>query len=143
METLGLLEDAEIDVMVEKHGLPLMMGELLKKEWKAEPEDVKRKEMEKEQNRGKAEEEEWNRKAAEGERKSRREAEHAERKHRKVKQKSVFLLVIHTREPQKRWSEYFHAAQDTDIVRVNSSLAQAKRLSVVQCIMSRRRSMMT
>ena len=32
LETLELLEDAEINVMVEKHGLPLMTGKLLKKE---------------------------------------------------------------------------------------------------------------
>ena len=32
LETLVLLEDAEIDVMVKEHGLPLMTGKLLKKE---------------------------------------------------------------------------------------------------------------
>ena len=150
LETLEILEGAEIDVMVEKHGLPLMTGKLLKKElpslkpelrqkrkeveeeqtrMKAEPEEVKRKEVEQEQNRGKkAVEEERKRKAAEGERKIRGEAEHAERKRRKVKQKSVFL-VIHSGEPQERWSD-FHATQDTQIVGAYSSLAQAKRCAM-------------
>ena len=150
LETLEILEGAEIDVMVEKHGLPLMTGKLLKKElpslkpelrqkrkeveeeqtrMKAEPEEVKRKEVEQEQNRGKkAVEEERKRKAAEGERTIRGEAEHAERKRRKVKQKSVFL-VIHSGEPQERWSD-FHATQDTQIVGAYSSLAQAKRCAM-------------
>ena len=149
LETLEILEGAEIDVMVEKHGLPLMTGKLLKKKlpslkpelgqklkeveeeqtrMKAEPEEVKRKEVEQEQNRGKAGEEERKRKAAERERKSRGEAEHAERKRRKVKQKSVFL-VIHSGEPQERWSD-FHATQDTQIVGAYSSLAQAKRCAM-------------
>ena len=147
LETLEILEGAEIDVMVEKHGLPLMTGKLLKKKlpslkpelgqklkeveeeqtrMKAEPEEVKRKEVEQEQNRGKAGEEERKRKAAEGERTIRGEAEHAERKRRKVKQKSVFL-VIHSGEPHKCWSDYFfHATEDTQIVGAYSSLAQAK-----------------
>ena len=151
LETLEILEGAEIDVMVEKHGLPLMTGKLLKKElpslkpelgqkrkeveeeqtrMKAEPEEVKRKEVEQEQNRGKAGEEERKRKEAEGERKSRGEAEHAVRKRRKVKQKSVFL-VIHNGEPQKRWSlSNFHAKLDTQIVGAYSSLAQAKRCAM-------------
>lgn len=151
LETLEILEGAEIDVMVEKHGLPLMTGKLLKKElpslkpelgqkrkeveeeqtrMKAEPEEEKRKEVEHEQNRGKAGEEERKRKAAEGEQKIRGEAEHAERKRRKVKQKSVFL-VIHSGEPQKRWSlSNFHATLDTQIVGAYSSLAQAKRCAM-------------
>ena len=152
LETLEILEGAEIDVMVEKHGLPLMTGKLLKKKlpslkpelgqklkeveeeqtrMKAEPEEVKRKEVEQEQNRGKkAVEEERKRKAAEGERKIRGEAEHAERKRRKVKQKSVFL-VIHSGEPHKCWSDYFfHATEDTQIVGAYSSLAQAKRCAM-------------
>ena len=151
LETLEILEGAEIDVMVEKHGLPLMTGKLLKKKlpslkpelgqklkeveeeqtrMKAEPEEVKRKEVEQEQNRGKkAVEEERKRKAAEGERKIRGEAEHAERKRRKVKQKSVFL-VIHSGEPQKCWSDVFHATEDTKIVGAYSSLAQAKRCAM-------------
>ena len=150
LETLEILEGAEIDVMVEKHGLPLMTGKLLKKKlpslkpelgqklkeveeeqtrMKAEPEEVKRKEVEQEQNRGKAGEEERKRKAAERERKSRGEAEHAERKRRKVKQKSVFL-VIHSGEPQKCWSDVFHATEDTKIVGAYSSLAQAKRCAM-------------
>ena len=148
LETLEILEGAEIDVMVEKHGLPLMTGKLLKKElpslkpelgqkrkeveeeqtrMKAEPEEVKRKEVEQEQNRGKAGEEERKRKAAERERKSRGEAEHAERKRRKVKQKSVFL-VIHSGEPH--WSDVLRATEDTKIVGAYSSLAQAKRCAM-------------